>query len=280
MGETLVVFNIQRYSLHDGDGIRTVFFLKGCPLRCRWCCNPESQYARPELIFHRSKCIGREECGACAQVCPAGAIHFKSGEKKDLACVDFQQCSQCFACTKQCPSRALRIEGEIRKIDELLDIAEQDASFYAPGGGGITLSGGEPLSQPDTVIFLKKARERCLNTAIETCGYVSRDQLLAAAAYLNQVFFDIKSTDDCRHREWTGVSGRKIRENLLALCDAYPDLPKTVRTPVIPGFNDREEDLLAIKDFLKDLAGVIWQKLPYHTYGVGKYEMLGRKYEL
>ncbi|MBQ9155811.1 MAG: glycyl-radical enzyme activating protein [Eubacterium sp.] len=276
MKETLIVFNIQRYSLHDGDGIRTVFFLKGCPLRCSWCCNPESQNPRPELMFRKGKCIGKEECGQCGQLCPEKAILFKQHEAQ----VDFHLCRQCFACAKHCPSRALKVVGESREIEDLLDIAEQDASFYSSGGGGITLSGGEPLSQPGAVLFLKKARERYLNTAMETCGYVPKERLLEAAGYLNQIFFDIKSLDDDRHKAFTGVSGQKIRENLEALCQVWPDLPKTVRTPVIPGFNDRPEELEAIGQYLHGLAGVTWQKLPYHTYGAGKYEMLGRKYEM
>lgn len=281
MADTLLLFNIQRYSLHDGTGIRTVFFLKGCPLRCRWCCNPESQKTRPELMYRKTRCIGSAECGACRNVCPAGAIHFEENEyERKCACVDFDRCTNCFACTGACPSQALQVEGKAWKMDDLLDLAEQDASFYASGGGGITLSGGEPLSQEKAVHFLRKAKERYLNTAVETCGYVPLSRLIEAAAHLDQIFYDIKSMDDEKHRLYTGVSGARIRENLKVLCETFPRLPKTVRTPVIPGFNDSREDLDRIEHFLEGLPGVTWQKLPYHTYGAGKYEMLGRRYPM
>lgn len=282
--ETLTIFNIQKYSLHDGTGIRTVVFLKGCPLHCRWCCNPESQNPRPELMYREKKCIGCRACGRCVDVCPGGAIRKPHAEKPSLSddkvSVDFARCSQCMKCVEECPSGALKTEGQTMTIGEILDEVEKDAAFYGPGNGGMTVSGGEPLFQAATVALLREAKERYLNTAIETCGFVPAERLLEAAGYLDQIFMDIKSVNDEKHESYTGRSGRKIRENLEALCKAFPDKPITVRTPVIPGFNDFDEELSAIEDFLRRFPGIRWQKLPYHTYGVGKYRMLGRKYEL
>ncbi len=278
MNKTLRIFNIQRYSLHDGEGIRTVFFLKGCPLRCRWCCNPESQNPNPEIMYRRKLCIGCEACGHCRewnQTIP-DVIRFDE-EKK--CCIAFSKLKGSSLNPAVCPSGAISTVGEDREIEELLDLAEQDAVFYG-SDGGITVSGGEPLMQENTVLFLKRAKERYLNTAIETCGYVPVDRFLKAAEYLDQIFMDIKSLDDEKHMEYTGVSGALIRKNLDAVASAFPKKNITVRTPVIPGFNDRPEELRAIEQFLHQYPNVTWETLPYHEYGVGKYEMLGREYHL
>ena len=273
----LLIFNVQRYSLHDGEGIRTVVFLKGCPLKCRWCCNPESQKANPELIYRRSRCIGSEACGLCAQNAPNGVISFDEDEK---AVVNFGRAGDDFSWCAYCPSRALEIEGREVPIGEILDTVEQDAAFYRHGKGGLTLSGGEPLLQKNVVNLLKQAKERRINTSIETSGYADRELLLEAAKYLDEVYYDIKSLDDEKHYAYTGVHNKRILENLISLCRSCPEKKITVRTPVIPGFNDSNEDLKKIETFLIELPIVKWEKLPYHTYGVGKYKMLGRKYSL
>lgn len=270
----LRIFNIQKYSLHDGSGIRTVVFLKGCPLRCKWCSNPESQQEEPELIYRRTKCIGCDKCGLCKG---KNGISFDTEGK---AQVGFDSAGTDLEWTKICPTGALSIEGRYISIDELLEIVERDSFFYRGGNGGLTVSGGEPLMQENTVKFLRKAKERYLNTAIETCGAVDRERLLTAAQYLDQIFFDIKSVDDGKHRLYTGVTCKVIRENLKALYEAYPEKNITVRTPVIPGFNDTELELRAIENFLSRFPHIKWEKLKYHTYGVGKYEMLGRSYPL
>ena len=270
----LLVFNIQKYSLHDGSGIRTVVFLKGCPLRCGWCSNPESQRCEKELMYRKTRCLGKDICGLCADTAPDRAVTF---DEEGKAAVDFSLVTGNLSWTDVCPAKALETEGKEYAVDEILDIVESDAAFYRRGDGGMTVSGGEPLLQEQTVLLLQKAKERYLHTSIETCGFVKQERLLSAAPFLDQIFFDIKSMNDEKHREHTGVSGQPIRENLCALCTAFPEKPVTVRTPVIPGFNDGEEELRKIEEFLCTLPSVRWERLPYHEYGVPKYEMLGRK---
>ncbi|MBR1796524.1 MAG: glycyl-radical enzyme activating protein [Clostridiales bacterium] len=274
----LLVFNIQKYSLHDGAGIRTVVFLKGCPLHCLWCSNPESQRAVPELIYRKSKCLGKDKCGLCENSCPLARMRFDDyGEAvPDFSVMNF---GNDYSWTSVCPSKALGVSGEYKSIDDILDVVEADSAFYRDGGG-LTISGGEPLMQSASVDLLKEAKARFINTAVETCGCVDTDTLLHAALYLDKIFFDIKSVDDVKHKEYTGQGGVLIRYNLEALVNAGYASLITVRTPVIPRFNDCEEDLSAIVKYLKRIGIDRWEKLTYHRYGVGKYEMLGRPYLL
>lgn len=221
---TLNVFNIQHYSLQDGPGIRTTVFLKGCPLRCRWCCNPESQNPEPEQM----------------------------GDE---------------------------IVGKRMTIDEILREVEKDEVFYRHGEGGMTISGGEPLMQGQaTIELLKEAKNRYISTAIETCGMAPEKILLEAARYLNTIYFDIKSLNIAKHREWTGVSSEKIVDNLRILRKTYPEKNIIVRTPVIPGFNNTEEELGQIREFLESIGQKEYELLPYHEFGKVKYEKLGREY--
>ncbi len=275
--EKILIFNIQKYSLHDGSGIRTVVFMKGCPLRCRWCCNPESQLCRREVMYRKSKCIGKDKCGLCEKAAPAGCISF---DENGIANLDFKKAEGNPDWTEICPTKALIAEGREISIREVLDIVEKDSAFYKSGNGGLTVSGGEPLMQENTLLLLKCAKERYLSTAIETCGCVPTDRLLEAANYLDEIFFDIKSVNDTKHKEYTGSENLLIRENLKTLRMNFPDKKITVRTPVIPGFNDSEDELSVIETFLSNLPGITWEKLPYHTYGVSKYAMLGREYGL
>ena len=271
----LTIFNIQKYSLHDGSGIRTVLFLKGCPLRCLWCCNPESQSPEKELIYRKNRCIGMDKCGLCKKHVDGAICTGEDGK----AHLDMTICRSRTELSKICPSGALKIEGREISIDEALEIVLQDEIFYR-GKGGLTLSGGEPLAQEASVELLKRAKEEHLNTAIESCGLVPTQRLLDAAAYLDEIFFDVKSLNPEKHKEYTGVSNEQILNNLKELKKAYPEKNIRVRTPVIPGFNDSQEVLNSIEKFLKTIGITDWEKLPYHTYGVGKYEMLGREYLL
>ena len=278
MAQTTYVFNVQRYSLHDGPGIRTIVFVKGCPMRCRWCCNPESQRYVPEILYTDSRCIGQKACGLCAGVCPVSAIGYGAD---GTAQIDRGCCRDCLRCASVCPSCAIRVEGEEYSVEKILGIVERDSAFFRHGGGGLTVSGGEPLTHPDFLLpLLREAKRRRIHTAIETCGYADYAVLREAAASLDIVLYDVKSMDEAKHREYTGCPNLRILENLERLCRDYPQLPKLVRTPVIPGFNDGEEELAAIRDFLRDLPGVTHQTLPYHRYGVGKYKALGRVYEM
>ncbi len=268
------VFNVQHYSLHDGPGIRTIVFLKGCPMRCRWCCNPESQNFEPELSYTASRCIGEEECGRCRQAAPQGAVTFGPEGKAQL---DLKRCRTGLAYV--CPSRAIRVEGRPCSIGELLDQVEQDAVFYARGEGGLTVSGGEPLAQGIFLLsLLREARARCLSTAMETCGYGEYPILREAAGLLDTVYYDIKSLDDERHQAYTGRSNTRILRNFRRLRSDFPQLHIRVRTPVIPGFNDTLEDIRAILDFIGPETE--YEPLPYHTFGRAKYAALGRDYPM
>ncbi|MCH3972222.1 MAG: glycyl-radical enzyme activating protein [Oscillospiraceae bacterium] len=224
--ERACVFNIQHYSLQDGPGIRTTVFFKGCPLHCRWCCNPESQRTEAEPF-------GEETA------------------------------------------------GRMMSVDEILAEVEKDEPFYRHGDGGLTVSGGEPLLQGAFLVaLLKKAKEHYLTTAIETSGCAPQSILLAAAEYLDTIYFDVKSLNTEKHREWIGRSSEQILENLKALLAAFPEKDVRVRTPVIPGFNDTERDIRNICEFLKLLPPLHYELLPYHSYGKSKYSKLHRAYEM
>lgn len=278
MSTSALVFNIQNYSLHDGPGIRTIVFLKGCPLRCVWCCNPESQKYKTEISYVEKKCIGEKECGLCQHVCPQNAIGFEISGK---AQIKWKQCDQCALCSECCPSKAIRKEGKEIEIEAILDQVERQSAFYRYGEGGLTISGGEPLSQGLWLIqLLKEAKKRRIHTAVETCGYVDYPILREAARHLDVILFDIKSMDSEKHKQYTGRSNDKIIDNFTRLCQEFPDLPKQVRTPVIPGFNDTKEELLKIEQFLKGQPMVQYELLPYHRFGAGKYRMLGREYKM
>ncbi|BBB91136.1 MAG TPA: glycyl-radical enzyme activating protein [Methylomusa anaerophila] len=272
------VFNIQQFSVHDGPGIRTMVFLKGCPLRCRWCSNPESQDTRPELAYNPNKCIGLAACGSCLKACPHKAIRPADNDKP---AVDREVCRRCFNCTTACPTTALHTFGQLMTVDDILAVVESDNVFYSRSGGGLTVSGGEPLLQGDfTLALLKEAKRRRLNTAMETSGYAHWQTLAEACRYLNTLIYDIKCLDAGRHRTHTRLPNQLILENFNKVTAAFPDLPVLVRTPVIPGFNDTEADIAAISDFLKGRAGVSYELLPYHRLGQQKYEFLGIEYPL
>jgi pyruvate formate lyase activating enzyme len=252
-------------------------FLKGCPMRCRWCCNPESQHYEREISYVANKCIGLSECGYCKDFAPQNAIKFEG----DKAVIDMEKCSYRLECADVCPSKAIKIEGKEYDIKELADIVERDSIFYGHGEGGLTVSGGEPLTHGDFLIaLLKEVKKRRITTAIETCGYADYEVLFEAAKYLDTILFDIKSLNDEKHREYTGKSNKKILENFERLCKDYPDLHKKVRTPVIPTFNDSTHDIKNILDFIRNKPNVSYEPLSYHSFGRGKYAALGRDYPM
>jgi pyruvate formate lyase activating enzyme len=274
-----LVFNIQKFSLHDGSGIRTLVFLKGCPLRCRWCANPEGQATHPELAFNSDRCIGTTECGRCIEVCGEGAIE-PSGDGKVR--VDRALCNNCGDCIAACPSRALELFGTYMSVDEMVAVVEEDSAFYARSGGGLTLSGGEPLVQAEFAIaLLKRAQERGIDTALETSGHCRWDDLERACAHVSQLFFDIKSLNLEKHGREVGIGGKTILRNLRRLVERLPGLPIVVRTPVIPGFNDSDEEIAAIANLVGQLPGELgYELLPYHGFGGPKYLQLGMPYDL
>ncbi|MGN0692530.1 MAG: glycyl-radical enzyme activating protein [Oscillospiraceae bacterium] len=268
---TGTVFNIQSYSLHDGPGIRTIVFLKGCPLQCMWCSNPESQKKAPQIYFDEKKCIRDKGCGLCADACRYGAV---SGEG-----IDFKRCTDCGKCAEVCPSRAVGIYGEAMTAEAVIERVQRESSFYRHGGGGITLSGGEPFMQGEfSIELLRLAKERRINTAAETCGYCDREILHRAAELLDHIMFDIKILNEEKHIRYTGASNRVILDNLDMLFDEFPKLHKHIRTPVIPTVNDNEEDIGDIIRYLKGRDNCSYELLPYHRFGQEKYKLLGREY--
>ncbi len=272
-----IVFNIQKFSVHDGEGIRTLVFLKGCPLRCRWCSNPESQRMQPEHAFNPSRCITAALCGRCLQACQTGALSLMEG----LICFDARKCAQCMACTEACPSGAQTKYGSVMKVRDILDKVERDGAFFARSGGGLTLSGGEALAQFDFALaLLRAARKRALDTTIETCGYYPYEHMHAACEQLNKLIIDIKMLDPVKHKEYTGVDNARILENFKRVVQDFPDLPILVRTPVIPGVNDSDEEIQAIRDFIPVRPNIEYELLTYHRLGQPKYSYLGRGYGL
>lgn len=274
------VFSIQKYSVHDGPGIRTLVFLKGCPLRCKWCSNPESQLPQSELAYNRNKCLGLDKCVRCKDVCTVGAI--SEGEDGKIE-IDRELCNNCLACTDACPAGSLIVYGEETAVKDALKRVEEDEMFYARSGGGMTLSGGEPFLQAKyATALLREAHRRYVDTAVETCGAANYDDFKEALQYVNTLMYDIKSMNPEKHKEYTAQSNERILDNLKRIREDYPKLPIRVRTPIIPGFNDNELDVQAIINFLNRLPGdkVEYEILEYHRLGQPKYESTGREYPL
>lgn len=260
------VTEIQRFCMHDGPGVRTVVFLKGCPLRCRWCHNPETQLLGQQILFYDRKCIG---CGGCA-VCPKGAHRFES----ENHLFDREKCTGCGICAENCCCGALEPAMKEMTVDEILAAVEKDRAFYGKDGG-ITLSGGEPLIQAEEVLdLLRVCRERGIGTVIETCGYFD-GRILEELVPLTDLFlWDIKDTDDERHREYTGVSGQLIRENLLQ-ADVL-GAETVMRCIMVRGVNIEETHLRTVAELWHRLKRCRYvELLPYHAYAGSKMVPLG-----
>lgn len=272
---TGIVFSIQKYSVHDGDGIRTIVFLKGCPLHCIWCSNPESQRFEPERAYNPRKCLGLKACGWCVTACPNGVVRDMEG----MPALDGGICAGCLRCAETCPSQALTVYGEQKSVDEVLRRVEEDGQFYARSGGGMTLSGGEAMAQPEfSLELLVEARKRRINTTMETCGHCMWEPLAKVCSQLNSLIFDIKCMSTVKHKKFTGVGNELILQNFKRVCGLFPDLPILVRTPVVPGFNDTEQDICEILNFLPRQDNIRYELLPYHRLGQPKYEYLGRPF--
>lgn len=271
--ESGLVFNIQKYSLHDGPGIRTTVFLKGCPLCCAWCHNPESMQACPEVLVVESRCI---TCGECRDACPLQ----DSVEGDGPLPARVPDCLQCAACVEACPTDARQMVGRQRYVNEVLQELIADRVFYDQSGGGITVSGGEPLAQPAFLIALLRAcREQRLHTVLDTTGLGQMQHLLAAAALADLVLYDLKAFDNDLHRKLTGVSNEPILGNLKQLSRVHRGI--WIRLPVVPGLNDNLEDLSGMADFVASL-GTIEQVslLPFHRTGLHKWKRLGLRHDL
>jgi len=275
------VTDIERYAINDGFGLRTTVFLKGCPLKCKWCSNPETQKFYQQMIYFQDKCIG---CGACKEVCPYGA--FTNGLEADR-----EICEKChdridaFKCVEECYPQCRKIAGDKMTVQEVVDIVKRDMPFYQLSGGGVTISGGEPLAQPQfTFELLKAFNENWIDTAIETCGVGAVEDYKLIAPFLKFAFMDLKCVDNRKHYEWTGADNELIKKNIICMDELSKKygFQLIIRTPIIPGFNDSQEEVRGIAEFVanncKNYIGM--ELLPYHKLGRGKYISLGRAYEL
>lgn len=267
------VFAIKRGAIHDGPGIRTTVFLKGCPLNCLWCHNPEGKDPRPVLAFVRQRCIG---CGACASACPQRAVAMEDSYPE----TDRSSCIACGTCVAACPTGARAVLGREYVVDELLSHIERDRTFFETSGGGVTFSGGEPLFQSDFLLScLRACKAAGLPTALDTAGYAPKETVLQVAQYTDLFLFDLKDMDPERHRENCGVPLEPILENLRALDEAGAKV--WIRIPLIPGFNCDEATVDA---YIRFLSGLKRQHpvflLPYHPVGEEKYRRLGLPYPL
>ncbi|ACA44084.1 choline TMA-lyase-activating enzyme [Clostridium botulinum] len=273
------IFNIQKYNMYDGDGIRTLVFFQGCPLRCKWCANPEGLEKKYRVMLKSNLCVN---CGACVSACPVG-IHIISNKtlkhevNRDIDCIG------CGKCKEACLKSAISIVGEEKTISELLKIVEEDRTFYEMSGGGVTLGGGEVLMQPEAATSLLMAcKQEGINTAIETCGYTKLETILKVAEFVDLFLFDIKNINSDRHHELTGVRNERILENLQELLKKKYNVK--IRMPLLKGINDSQDEIEKTMEFLlpykdyKNFKGI--DLLPYHKMGVNKYNQLGMEYPI
>lgn len=267
------VFNIQRYSIDDGPGIRTTVFLKGCPLRCTWCCNPESQKPWPEVMHRTSLCV---RCGRCAETCEVSAIVVT----EDGVSIDRDICTRCGECVEACPNDAMRMMGAEMSVEDVFAEIERDMDYYRDSGGGVTLSGGEVLSQSEFALSLfRRCKDEGIHTCLDTSGHGDTEKLESLLPYVDLVYFDVKQLDPEVHRTVTGHSNELILRNLATV--AASGIEMVVRVPVIPGVNDSDEAVRSMAERIASLApAASVHLLPYHRLGSAKYAMLGREYPL
>lgn len=260
------IFDIKRFAVHDGPGIRTTVFFKGCPLRCKWCHNPESVSAAPVMGYYAHKCLG---CGSCVSACTQNAHIIEDGIHKFIR----GKCIACGACVSECPAKALELYGRFTDTESIIKTLTEDKIFYDTSGGGITLSGGECLLQPEGCAeILRAMKESGINTAVDTCGNIPRSALDTVIPYTDIFLYDLKHIDSEKHRTGTGVENGLILDNLKYLSGSGQKIE--IRIPLIVGYNDGA--ISEIGNYLKELRGITAVKiLPYHNFAGSKYEAIG-----
>jgi len=267
-----LIYNIQRYCIHDGPGIRTILFFKGCPLKCQWCCNPESQSFAPELIYKEITCI---KCKACIINCPQKVFKFLN----DHLIVEREKCNFCGLCVKGCCTKSLEISGNEINIETIIELILQDRSYFDISDGGVTLSGGEPLAHKDICKeILTQLKHENIHTAVETCGDVDTQTVIELKPYIDLFLFDIKHPDLQAHILGTGKGNETILNNLQILVSLGANI--IIRYPFIPGFNSDKATLNKVADLMKNLGLNDIDILPFHRLGSEKYKHLGRTYEM
>lgn len=273
MPQLVYISNIQKFCTHDGPGIRTNVFFKGCSMECQWCANPETIQPYPQMLFYHSKCTG---CGKCLAVCAHEAIQVQDGHVVQNP----HKCRNCGRCTEVCSAKAREVIGELKTPEEIFEEVNQDKVFYQTSGGGVTFSGGEPFLHPEFIHKVAKmCKEEGYTTAVETCGKFCLDPVLKIMDSIDYLLFDIKMINDEKHIKYCGQSNKKIHRNFEALLDRAKVIP---RVPIIPGINDTPLDLALLCDFFvqhKDKINKI-HILPYHNMALGKYDALGQDYQL
>ena len=267
------IFDIKRFAVHDGPGIRTTVFFKGCPLRCLWCHNPESMKIGRQIVFFENKCIG---CGECYKRCTSGALKATPQGRMYVR----EKCTLCGTCVEYCYAEATVMEGKVVSVEEVIEEVKKDMPFYENSNGGVTLSGGEPTMQAEFCLaVLRESKKAGMHTTLDTSGQVKWETFQKILKYVDLVLYDIKHMDPLKHKEYTGLSNKTILANLKKL-DAL-DIPIEIRIPLIPGVNDSQENLSAVAQFLSDMKNIRRVKLlPYHRLGEGKYERLDMQYRL
>jgi pyruvate formate lyase activating enzyme len=270
---TGTIFDIKRFAVHDGPGIRTTVFFKGCPLRCAWCHNPESMKIQRQIVFFENKCIG---CGECFKRCPNGAVIATPEGRKYYR----DKCKLCGTCVEYCYAEATVMQGKIVNVEEVVEEVKKDMPFYKNSNGGMTISGGEPTLQPEfcSAIF-EACQKEGMHTALDTSGHVKLETLKEILKHVDLILYDIKHLDPAIHKEYTGVSNELILSNLREINKL--GIPIEIRMPTIPGINDTESNLLALCNLVDELRSIERIRLlPYHRLGEGKYQRLDMDYRL